>query len=166
MLDVCYLARLIQTVLDGTPFPHVERAVPLLVGTAAHESHLQWAQQLGGGPALGFWQMEPATARDHWKWLDKRQDRSFAVAMVERTGVAQHVDAALQYNLPYQILMARVHYYRRTKEALPPPEDLYGQAERWKVCYNTMAGKGTITAYLESWQRFVAPHWSPAKEVA
>jgi hypothetical protein len=38
----------------------------LVLGTGAQESHYQYVQQIGGGPALGWWQCEPATHDDIW----------------------------------------------------------------------------------------------------
>ena len=39
----------------------------LLVGTSLVESGLFYVRQLRGGPALGFFQMEPATHDDIWR---------------------------------------------------------------------------------------------------
>ena len=36
-------------------------AEDLVLGTAAQESGLAYLRQIGGGPALGLWQIEPAT---------------------------------------------------------------------------------------------------------
>ena len=36
----------------------------LIMGTAAQESGFTYIKQLGGGPALGMFQVEPATAED------------------------------------------------------------------------------------------------------
>ena len=45
-------------------------SVELVLGTCIQESHLQYLKQLGGGPALGVIQMEPATHEDIWdNWL-------------------------------------------------------------------------------------------------
>ena len=41
-------------------------AEALIMGTAAQESHLKYVKQLGDGPALGLFQMEPATHDDIW----------------------------------------------------------------------------------------------------
>ena len=41
-------------------------AEDLVMGTAAQESHFSYLEQLHQGPALGMWQMEPATFRDIW----------------------------------------------------------------------------------------------------
>ena len=38
-----------------------EAAEELVLGTAIVESRLSFIKQLGSGPALGFWQIEPDT---------------------------------------------------------------------------------------------------------
>jgi len=159
MLDVPYLAQLIRVVLSGVPMPHSERAIPLLLGIAAQESSLKYTRQLGSGPARGYWQMEPATERSHWQWLARH--KSLEQALIERCGIYEASSQALQHNIPYQILMARVHFYRRDPEPLPFPEAIAEQAARWKQFYNTVQGHGTIEQYMRSWETLIAPFWSP-----
>jgi hypothetical protein len=43
-----------------------QQAEDLVMGTAAQESRLIYLRQLGNGPALGLFQMEPATHNDIW----------------------------------------------------------------------------------------------------
>jgi hypothetical protein len=152
--DVVYLLRLISVVLEGAPFPSPERALPLLLGTAAQESGLVHFRQLGGGPARGLWQMEPATAASHWGWIVHQ--KGLKALMVDRSGVGYPDIAELECNLPYQILMARIHYFRRDPQPLPDVNALAEQARRWKRYYNTPAGKGTELQYLRNWERLVA----------
>ena len=58
------LRNLITSVLKELNL-HSDNAVNLLMGTAAQESHLgKYRKQIGGGPALGIFQMEPATFND------------------------------------------------------------------------------------------------------
>ena len=52
--DVC------MNLVGHTNFQEVQ----LLLGTAAVESYFIYRRQLGGGPAVGLWQMESRTARD------------------------------------------------------------------------------------------------------
>ena len=59
-------ALLVQPVLAGLGLGG-SAAVHLLTGTALVESGLVWLGQTGGGPALGLWQMEPATHDDCWR---------------------------------------------------------------------------------------------------
>lgn len=159
MLDAAYLARLIITVLEGTPFPDVDRAVPILLGTAAQESGLRAFRQRGNGPARGLWQMEPETAKDHWTWLNRHQ--AIATSLTQRCGIAAMSLIHLECNIPYQILMARVHYYRRDPQRLPDALDVTEQARRWKRFYNTPAGRGTEAQYVANYQRLIAPLWTP-----
>lgn len=58
----------------------------------------------------------------------------------------------LQFDLKYQIIMARIHY-RRVKAALPT--DVAGQAQYWKDHYNTKLGKGTPEKYISAYNSFV-----------
>ena len=159
MLSVPYLAQLIRLVLTGIPFPDVERAVPLLLGVAAQESLLRYTRQLGKGPARGYWQMEPVTEREHWNWI--KAHPLFESALHERCGVEAASYQALEHNLPYQILMTRLHFYIRDPLALPERTRIQDQAQRWKTYYNTQAGKGTIEEYLNRWQTLIMPYWQP-----
>lgn len=156
MLKPQYLADLIRVTLAGTPFAYPERALPLLLGTAAQESKLTYLRQLGNGPARGLFQMEPATERDHWRWLDTQPH--LCLAITERSGVQEASAMHLECNLPYQILMARVHYYRRDPAALPEAHDLAEQARRWKRYYNTPLGRGTEQQYIESYRRVIGSY--------
>jgi hypothetical protein len=157
MIDVVYLAHLIRTVLDGTPFPHLPRAIPLLLGTAAQESGLTFLSQIGGGPARGLFGMEGATEKDHWRYITRY--RPALVACIRaRTNISTASSHDLAWNFPYQILLARLHYFRRDPATLPQPTDIPEQARRWKRFYNTSAGAGTESQYLANYARLVAPY--------
>lgn len=134
-----------------------DEAVELLVGTAAHESHLgKWFKQVNG-PALGIFQMEPATHNSLWQhYLRFRPD----VARVIRE-LASHraykaaggiPSSELVHNLMYATAMARVRY-RPAKGHIP--DTLVGQAHYWKQWYNTPLGRGTVEKYLEDYRQFV-----------
>lgn len=43
---------------------HSTDAVELIMGTFAQESNFKYTRQIGGGPALGYGQIEPATFDD------------------------------------------------------------------------------------------------------
>jgi hypothetical protein len=160
MLDVAFIAHLIRLTLQGGPFPHTGRAVPLLLGVCAQESGFTYNQQLGGGPALGFWQCEKATEIDVWSNFLAYQPVLTAFFEV-RCGQTAPDPAALQHNLVYQILMARTHFYRCDKAPLPMADDLTGQSELWKRVYNTPAGAGTPEEYVANYHRLVSPHYPP-----
>ena len=61
IISVPFYADLIRCVLHEGPFPEVARAQSLLLGSVAQESAFTYTTQLGGGPALGLGQVEPAT---------------------------------------------------------------------------------------------------------
>ncbi len=131
-------------------------AVGLLMGTAAQESRMgTYLAQLGGGPARGIFQMEPATESDIWKhFLDlSRQDIAMRLRTV--TGVGEPDVLALEGNLIYQIGMCRVHYLRR-RDPLPEYDDVIGLARYWKSHYNTHLGKGTVREFVDNYHRFVS----------
>jgi len=124
---------------------HSPAAENLEVGTALVESDLGYLQQMGGGPALGLWQMEPATFDDHLRYLHSRLDlldrvRPFAINWPPTAD-------ELPGNLYLGAAMCRIHYWRKT-EKLPAADDLAGLAAYWKNHYNTKKGAGRITDFM------------------
>lgn len=131
-------------------------AVNLLLLTAAQESHMgTYIRQLGNGPALGVFQMEPATHDDIWEnYLDYKYELSGEVLFAaDMTGNGAY-RSALEYNLKYAILMARMQY-RRRPEPLPAADDIRGLAAYWKQWYNTPLGAGTEEEAMLNYKRFV-----------
>lgn len=131
-----------------------EPAERLILGTACVESDCgRYVHQVGDGPALGIYQMEPATHDDlHNSFL---YGRTSLRGKVWNWRAATEVDASeLTWNLAYATAMCRIHYLR-----VPAliPDYLAGQAAYWKKYYNTEAGKGTTDGYMNAWQRYVAP---------
>lgn len=118
----------------------------LLVGTALAESGLRFLAQVGGGPAVGVYQMEPATHDDIWEnYLRHRPDLSDRVRSFEAKGC--RAEEQMAGNLYYATAMARVHYLR-VREPIPPPDDLEAIARYWKRFYNTSAGKGSVAGFI------------------
>jgi hypothetical protein len=129
------------------------QASELVLGTACVESGLKYLHQLGGGPALGLWQMEPATHNDIWEnFLAYKPELADKLRCLAIGGVAraEHLLGCL----PYAAAMCRVHYLR-AKEPIPPAGDIKGHAELWKLRYNTAAGKGRASDYVRAWERIV-----------
>lgn len=132
-----------------------DAALNLLLGTAAQESlfgtHIR---QLESGPALGVFQMEPATEEDIWEnYLSSRYYRR--AAMVKICGVFSFVNnGALEWNLAYAICMTRL-FYRRIKEPFPDAQDIKGFAQYWKKYYNTSVGKGTVEEFIHNYNKYV-----------
>ncbi|MBF0127261.1 MAG: hypothetical protein HQM02_08630 [Magnetococcales bacterium] len=125
----------------------------LLLGTVAQESGLgEYLHQVGGGPALGVFQMEPATYRDIWDIFIDHQP-SIKKKLAERWPVRPEPEA-LVTDLFLAAVMCRLHY-RRVKEPLPAADDLAGLAVYWKRHYNTLLGAGTVAEYLRNWNQLV-----------
>ena len=109
----------------------------LIAITGQVESRYEHLVQMGGGPALGFWQMEPATFRDHQAYL-KAQD----------CGLFSGADPIILTRPFDAILMTRLHYFRRPG-TIPQPSmgDAYpaALAALHKSAYNTAMGKADLT---------------------
>lgn len=133
---------------------HSEAASQLVLGTACQESQCgRYLIQLGGGPALGIFQMEPATHNDIWQHFlkaGKPTDLGWKVMKESRAGPSAQ---EMIGNLWYAAAMCRVHYYRRP-EPLPAADDIPAQAAYWKKHYNTHLGAGTVEEYLANWKRY------------
>lgn len=127
-------------------------AEELLLGTACQESQCgRYLHQLGKGPALGIFQMEPATHDDIWRNFLSGHDALESKVVYTNGSRADE----MVWNLRYAAAMCRIHYYR-VKEPLPAASDLRGQAEYWKKHYNTLGGAGTVAEYMRNWVEHTA----------
>ncbi|MHA1447880.1 MAG: hypothetical protein ACTSP4_00470 [Candidatus Hodarchaeales archaeon] len=131
-----------------------ESAVNLLLGTAAQESHLgTYIKQIGGGPALSIYQIEPATERDVWdnymKYHDDIKEKISKFIIIPLSGVDNLIG-----NLFYATAIARLLYSRHI-EALPRADDISGLAIYWKKYYNTEIGAGTIEQFIENYHIYI-----------
>jgi hypothetical protein len=132
---------------------HSDAAVELLMLTAATESHCGTYINQVGGPALGIFQMEPATEQDIFKnYLLYNQDLR-AEILDFKFSVYTHESLNLRANLPYQIAIARVHYLR-VSAPLPDATDIKGLAEYWKKYWNTPLGKGKVNEAIDNYYRY------------
>ena len=124
-----------------------EDAREMLYVTGKAESGYKTLQQYGGGPALGFFQMEPNTAIDIWDnyvmYRPKYRDKLFSLGFDD-----SNVEVCLLSNVGLQAAFCRLHY-RRVPSALPKASNLEGQAKYWKKYYNTVKGKGTVKHFME-----------------
>jgi len=137
-----------------------ESAVNLLLGTAAQESHLGYylmqvdAQERPQGPALGIYQMEPATYQDILDTYLLRKDKEILMdQIISEYGDYWH-DSRLIYDLQFATVMARLKYWRDS-EPLPQPMDIEGLAHIWKRVFNTAGGKGTVEEFVDNYDRYV-----------
>jgi hypothetical protein len=125
-----------------------QEAEDLLMGTAAQESHLgKYIAQING-PAKGIFQMEPATEKDLWEYI-ARKNLTNLIGTV--SGVFGPNPLHLEGNLLYQIIIARI-FYRRVKEVIP--EGLVLQAKYYKKYWNTELGKATVDQYVKNYTTY------------
>ena len=126
----------------------------LMLGTAAQESNLgRLIKQQGGGPALGIFQMEPATYNDIWdNFLEYHPDITQPLA---RIWPIRPKPEEMITNALLAAVMCRIHY-RRVKAPLPDATDIPGLAAYWKQHYNTPRGAGTVQEFITNWNSLVA----------
>jgi hypothetical protein len=118
-------------------------ALNLVTGTACVESGRVYLKQVGGGPALSLWQIEPDTEADIWAtYLDYQPALALAVRSLLCPGPTTR---QLVGNLPYGAAICRIKY-RRAPQVLPAYNDAAGLANYWKTIYNSSLGAGVVDA--------------------
>jgi len=152
-MDKHQLRDLITRVLKEADL-YSKDAVELLMLTAATESNLgQYIRQAGGGPALGIFQMEPKSEGDIWiNYLSYRPELGKKISGLFPSGGTFEVEE-MEFNLGYQITMARIHYLRVPKP-LPKADDVEGMANYWKNYFNTSSGKGTVEKAMKAYKKY------------
>lgn len=157
------LVHVVRPALAVLDLPGGTLAEKLVMGTAAHESDgFRYIHQLGKGPALSLWQIEPATARDTAERLSPQlwarvEDMCAAYPMPKNwpdTTAIDNMLAQLPGNLYLGAAMCRLVYYM--KPFRMPLEDEPRDArnwcaETWKRHYNTIKGAGTTDQFLRHW---------------
>lgn len=120
-----------------------DAAVNLLLGTAAQESLFGTYLRQVRGPAMGAFQIEPAT----FNWLKGKY--------LDRYPHFKDVDVEdLEWDLALAIIFARLRY-RAIPTALPDANDVHALAAYWKKYYNTEAGAGIVEEFVKNYERFV-----------
>ena len=121
-----------------------DSAVNLLLGTAAQESQFgRYLKQVGGGPALSVFQMEPET----FEWLRATYFDVYPEISTRHPG-------ELEWDLRLSILFARLRY-RVVPSPLPDANDIPALAKYWNVHYNGNPDHGTDEEFIENYHRFV-----------
>ena len=131
---------------------HSPAAENLVLGTAAQESKFRWVRQHGNGPALGLFQMEPATHGDIWSsYLRYKPTLGTRIRKAIQIGILSRPEAdRLMWDFRYAAIMCRVHY-RRVKDPLPDEHDVWAMGHYWKDFYNTHHGRGTVEEFVDSY---------------
>ena len=129
-----------------TGIKKTKEAVNLVYETGMAESGYRALVQKGGGPAVSFFQIEPATGRDIFNnYVEYRQ--TLVEALIQFGLDPMNLDFCIKTNIAIAICMCRFHY-RRVPSAIPKTKE--GRAKYWKKYYNTELGKGSIEHYLEA----------------
>ena len=127
---------------------HSKDAVDLVYKTGNAETGYRHLKQMGGGPAIGFWQVEPATLIDimdnYVKYRPELEKRLKLLGFDRRD-----MEVRIMSNIALQAVFCRLKY-KRDRYALPSFNDLESQAKYWKRVYNTHLGKGTIEHFMEA----------------
>ena len=131
-------------------------ALNLVTGTALAESGAAYVRQVGGGPALGLWQCEPASEND--AWTNYLGFNTSLAALVKATlwpynSIEQRTQQLIG-NLPYGAILCRLKY-RRAAAPLPAYNDAAGMAAYHKQIYNTAAGAADAVANTPLFQQAI-----------
>jgi len=127
-------------------------ALNLLMGISAQESHMyKYIKQLGNGPALGGFQMEPATFNDIVQNYLVNKNKLSQLIKTE-CGVVLFDARDLEFNMKLAICFARCHFLRLPDSL---PNTIEGMAKLYKASYNTKYGKATEKEFIENYNKFV-----------
>ncbi|MEH6477643.1 MAG: hypothetical protein V7727_18270 [Sneathiella sp.] len=114
-------------------------AEKLVLGTALVESGLRRSRQMGGGPARGIFQMEPATFKDIERYLLKPGKLDLR-ARAAKNCIGDPFDfGELAGNDFLAAAFCRLKYLP-DPHPLPDPDDIEGLAAYWKRTYNSPLG--------------------------
>lgn len=123
---------------------HSDHCVELLLMIIAHESSGgKHRRQIGGGPALGIYQIEPPTHNSIWDNSDTIHGRAV------KFGIKRDL-SQLEHNDKYSTFVAR-HYLLMDKNPLPKTTE---EMARYCKAYWNRTGKATPEKYLNDYLRW------------
>ena len=137
----------------------------LLLLTWFHEStvgNFTMLRQVGGGPAIGPYQIEPDTHTDNFKtFLNFPGNENLRMRVVElaslfsksydEQGKVIIAHSELVTNFAYATAQARIKYWR-VPAPLPAPYDVQGIAEYWHKYYCSCGNKSLRDFKTSSWR--------------
>ena len=127
--------------LASAGIPVTETAADLLMATAAMETDLgTWLSQVGG-PALGVFQMQPATLTGLVTGLSAAEAEALATIATPQAPLVQ-----VESNMVYAAATCRL-FYRQSPMALPA-DTVAGLWSMYKAVWNTPAGAATIDDFM------------------
>lgn len=131
-----------------------DEATYLLLFTCAVESNGGTYLKQIKGPALGIYQMEPATYNDIWhNYIVFKQQLSLMLGHNFNAFRIPSEDRLI-YDLRFASAMARIHYVR-VKEALPGATNVEAIYDYYKKYYNTGLGKADKEKCLMAYKAFI-----------
>ena len=132
--------------LDDAGIRYSPEAVDLVFETGNAETGYRHLEQMGGGPAKSFWQVELNTLADNWEnYISYR--KPLIEALYKLGYIEKDPEFSIVANIAVGIAMCRIYYYRQPGSI---PKTIEGRADYWKIFYNTEGGKGTPEHYLEA----------------
>ena len=126
-------------------------ALALVVRTGMAESGYRALKGYGeGNPAIGFWQIEPATMLDMMRnYISYRPKYRMALEEMGMQFSGEDMYVSVISNMAIQAGLCRLHY-RRDPKPIPSWSDVEAQGKYWKEVYNTYKGRGTVKHFLEA----------------
>ncbi len=129
----------------------------LMMGTVIAESGLSALAQIGGGPALSMFQIEPATFKDiYYRYLQKPGKEALQIAIKELQVDAFGPLAQLAGNRFFACGIARIRFWM-VPAKLPNLDDLEAMGAYYKKWYNTAGGAGDADRWVDLYRQFVKP---------
>lgn len=131
-----------------------DNAIELMMFTCAVES-------LGGtylkqltGPALGIYQMEPATYNDIWQNYIANNSKLLLVLLSNFGCHNMSSEDRLVYDLRFATAMTRIHY-ARVPQALPLKDDIEAMWDYYKEHYNSSRGAAEKAQSIQKYYTFI-----------
>ena len=147
------LVRMIQSTLDYLGLNSPE-AVQILLHTAAVETDFGKKYKQTKGPALGIFQMEPTTEKSIWQTYLGRSENIHLANKIKALRTNNPKLSDMQYNLAYQIAMARCYYLSKPGK-LPAVNDKNGIYAYYKKYWNTYKGASTKEKSLMKFNKYI-----------
>jgi hypothetical protein len=132
-----------------------DSAVNLLLGTCAQESKMGTYLTQIKGPALGIYQMEPATYKDILANFLKARPALCKDILILCGYIDFPEPERLIDDIRFATIMTRLHYLRVPK-ALPKYNDIEGLGLYWDIYYNCNPKKGTVPEFVRNYKEYVA----------
>ena len=142
------IGKIAEHVLKGLEM-YSQDAFDLVMRTGMQESKFKHLEQLGDGPALGFFQVELGMtgAEDAWyNYLVYREKLRLKFDLLH-IPLGPWEAFTIMSNIALQVALCRFKYRR---DPAPIPSTIEGQAEIWKRVYNTHLGAGKPEEFVAS----------------